>query len=129
MMGRSGGALILAGNGWVVHPIDMPLVLEAPRVNWAYGKVVSRSTGEVIRCLATMVHPLDRPRTLRDMHVIDELETTDTAPLVVMGDMNIDDSYCEMHLSRLGDAGRKVGFPKGQGIGANLREQWGQHQN
>ena len=38
MMGRSGGALILAGNGWVVHPIDMPLVLEAPRVNWALRK-------------------------------------------------------------------------------------------
>ena len=112
-MGRSGGTLILAGNGWVVHPIDMPLVLEAPRVNWAYGKVESRSTGEVIRCLAYYGHPLDRPRTLRDMHVIDELETTDAAPLVVMGDMNIDDSYCEMHLSRLGDAGSRWAFQRG----------------
>ena len=95
---------------------------------------MSRSTGEVIRCLAYYGHRLDRPRTLRDMHVIDELETTDTAPLVVMGDMNIDDSYCEMHLSRLGDAGRRWAFQRGteleptfvnNGVSTRIDRVWG----
>ena len=30
MVGRSGGVLILAGNGWAVRSIEMPLSLEAP---------------------------------------------------------------------------------------------------
>ena len=113
MAGRSGGALILAGNGWVARPMEMPLTLEAPKVHWSYARVESRSTGEVVRCLAYYGHPLDRARTLRDTHVVDELETTDTAPLVVMGDLNIDDTYHEMHLTRLGDVGLRWAFQKG----------------
>ena len=133
MVGRSGGALILAGNGWVARPMKMPLSLEAPKVHWSYARVESRSTGEVVRCLAYYGHPLDRARTLRDMHVVDELETTDTAPLVVMGDLNIDDTYHEMHLTRLGDAGLRWAFQKGtdpeptfvnNGVSARIDRVW-----